>query len=70
MMMLSEIHQGGGSYMAFGSTDTIVCPACRGQIDVREVIAGKHDNQPGPLSIAAGLLVLAGIGFLLLRSCS
>lgn len=70
MMMLSEIHQGGGSYMAFTSTETITCPACGGTIDAGEVIAGKHDRKAGPLATAFAVLVLAAICFALFRSCT
>lgn len=70
MMALSEIHQGGGSYMATGSADMITCPSCGHSIDAREVIAGTYDRKAGLLSTIIGLAILGVIVFLVVRSCS
>lgn len=70
MMALSEIHQGGGGYMATGTVDMITCPGCGHSIDVREVIAGTYDRRAGLLSTLVGLAILGVIIFFVVRSCS
>jgi hypothetical protein len=70
MMVLSEVHQSGGSYMAFGSVDSIPCPACGRSMGVQDVIAGRYDRKPGPLSVIAVLVVLGVAGFFVLKSCA
>ena len=42
MHMRAIVHQQGGSYVAFGETDVIRCPACDTAIQGEDVVAGRH----------------------------
>ncbi len=62
MMLLSEMHQGGGSYIANVTVDHINCPACGAAMPVKEVVAGKYDYAKG--SLVSGVLGLALVGLM------
>jgi|GEM_PF-6891926 len=70
MMMLSEIHQSGDSYMANVTVEHVTCPACGAAISVNDIVAGKFDGRSGPIGNLLGLAVLAGIIFFVFQACS
>jgi hypothetical protein len=71
MMMLSEIHESGSSYMGNVSVDHINCPACGAAISVREAVAGNFDGpRSGPIGNLIGLAILGGIIFFVVKACS
>ncbi len=71
MHMMALVHRGGGSYIAFGDTDTVTCPACRCEMKVQDIIAGKYGpSVSGGIFGAIGAFAMIGGLVYLIYSCS
>jgi hypothetical protein len=71
--VLKTVHQGGGSYVAFGDPGQVLpCPHCGTRLAIRDILSGKYDSAKFTTGSFVSIVVIVAIiavVVILWRSC-